>query len=215
MSGVDRIINVNEFLKKIDSNYFVGAYNYLSEFNDKIYMSNIENLAIKDLCLNDFSTNFNSELAGDISNEFRVNNPEAIRAVEIELVHHLRKALNLKVADVSFKDPGKPGYNLWVNYQKQYEFNPTHNHGGEFSFVIYASIPEEIRNEHKNSHGNAKTRGLIQFQSERTNEFLLLNPSENNILIFKSNHLHQVYPFYSDLTRISIAGNVHSIWIEE
>jgi hypothetical protein len=210
-----KIINISEFLKEINSTHFVGAYHYQSEFNDKIYMSNIENLAIKDLCLNDFSTNFNSELAGDIGDEFRVNNPEAIRAVELELTHHLQKALNLKVGDLSVKDPNKPGYDLWVNYQKQYEFNPSHNHAGEFSFVIYASIPEEIRNEHKNAHGNTKTRGLIQFNSERTSETVLLNPSENNILIFKSDHKHQVYPFYSDLTRISIAGNIHTIWIEE
>jgi len=210
-----RVVDVNELLKKTDSNHFVESYDYASQFYDKIYISNIENLDIKDLCLNDFSTNFNHQLAGDIRNEFRVNNPEAIRAVEIELIDHLSKALNVKITDISIKAPSTPGYELWVNYQKQYEFNPTHSHAGEFSFVIYASIPEEIRNEHKNAHGNLQTRGLIQFNSEITSETKLLNPSENNILIFRSNHRHQVYPFYSDSTRISIAGNIRSYWTGE
>ena len=39
-------------------------------------------------------------------------------------------------------------------------------------------------------------------------------PGENStsyILIFESSHTHQVYPFYSDETRISIAGNIYEI----
>ena len=29
----------------------------------------------------------------------------------------------------------------WVNYQKQNEFNPLHNHSGVYSFVIWMKIP--------------------------------------------------------------------------
>ena len=31
--------------------------------------------------------------------------------------------------------------NLWVNYQKQTEFNPMHDHGGSYSFVVWMKIP--------------------------------------------------------------------------
>ena len=31
--------------------------------------------------------------------------------------------------------------NFWVNYQKQYEFNPLHDHSGIYSFVIFVKIP--------------------------------------------------------------------------
>ncbi len=31
--------------------------------------------------------------------------------------------------------------NFWVNSQRQTEFNPTHNHGGVLSFVIWMKIP--------------------------------------------------------------------------
>ena len=30
---------------------------------------------------------------------------------------------------------------LWVNFQRQHEFNPMHDHGGIFSFVIWMKIP--------------------------------------------------------------------------
>ena len=29
---------------------------------------------------------------------------------------------------------------FWVNYQKQHEFNPMHDHGGAYSFVIWMKI---------------------------------------------------------------------------
>ena len=30
---------------------------------------------------------------------------------------------------------------IWVNYQKQHEFNPPHHHNGLFSFVVFMKIP--------------------------------------------------------------------------
>ena len=37
---------------------------------------------------------------------------------------------------------------LWVNFQKQHEFNPPHNHAGVFSFVIWVKIPTDWREQH-------------------------------------------------------------------
>jgi len=37
---------------------------------------------------------------------------------------------------------------LWVNFQKKYEYNPLHDHGGMFSFVIWMKIPTEWRDQH-------------------------------------------------------------------
>ena len=33
----------------------------------------------------------------------------------------------------------------WVNYQKQNEFNPIHNHAGVYSFVIWMKIPYDFK----------------------------------------------------------------------
>ena len=38
---------------------------------------------------------------------------------------------------------------MWVNYQKQTEFNPTHFHKGVYSFVIWMQIPTEYDEQKK------------------------------------------------------------------
>ena len=38
---------------------------------------------------------------------------------------------------------------LWVNYQKKYEFNPPHSHSGVASFVIFIHIPYDLSEEEK------------------------------------------------------------------
>ena len=38
---------------------------------------------------------------------------------------------------------------LWINYQKPNDFNPPHDHDGKLSFVIYCSIPDEIKKENE------------------------------------------------------------------
>ena len=37
---------------------------------------------------------------------------------------------------------------LWVNYQKQHEFVPPHNHSGPFSFVVFMKIPIHWKEQH-------------------------------------------------------------------
>ena len=47
---------------------------------------------------------------------------------------------------------GKPEYvltALCANFQRQYEFNPPHDHDGRLSFVIYLSIPDNLKKENK------------------------------------------------------------------
>ena len=37
---------------------------------------------------------------------------------------------------------------FWVNYQKQNEFNPLHNHSGLYSFVVFMKIPTHWKEQH-------------------------------------------------------------------
>ena len=39
---------------------------------------------------------------------------------------------------------------MWVNYQKQTEFNPTHYHKGVYSFVIWMQIPTDYNDQKEN-----------------------------------------------------------------
>ncbi len=109
---------------------------------------------------------------------------------------------------------------FWVNYQKKHEFNPIHNHGGVFSFVIWLKIPYDNEEQCKlsfldNMDEDSKAPGEFQFQVFD----MLGNPSsipyklgkefEGRMLFFPSELRHLVNPFYeTDEDRISISGNI-------
>ena len=107
---------------------------------------------------------------------------------------------------------------LWVNYQKQHEFNPLHNHTGVYSFVIWMKIP--VNYDDQVDLPNSKGSNL-PLNSAFTFEYLdilgemkyyrygLSKSDEGSMLLFPSKLHHQVYPFYNcDKTRISISGNL-------
>ena len=51
----------------------------------------------------------------------------------------------------------------WVNYQKQYEFNPCHDHTGVYSFVIWLKIPVEFDDQNRDCDSNFPVRSAFQF----------------------------------------------------
>lgn len=104
--------------------------------------------------------------------------------------------------------------NVWINYQKCREYNPRHSHGGDLSFVIYLKIPNELIEENKETkdkYGNRGT-GTIQFFFGEQLPFSIYSfeemPSEGDIYIFPAWMQHEVTPFFSDVERISVAGNI-------
>ena len=110
----------------------------------------------------------------------------------------------------------KPEYTLtalWCNFQRQYEFNPPHDHDGKLSFVIYLSIPEPLKKENKEYKGRSCGPGGIQFvYGDGPRECVTYQsffPEEGDIFIFPAWLKHWVAPFKSKVTRISVSGNVH------
>lgn len=116
--------------------------------------------------------------------------------------------------------------NLWVNFQKKYEVNPIHDHGGLLSFVIYLNIPYSLEDEFNQPHlinGNNPPGPAFSFiypalytrnrHSPVSTRQLQIDKSwENTIIIFPSWLQHSVNPFYtSDDYRISVAGNIVSV----
>ena len=110
----------------------------------------------------------------------------------------------------------------WVNFQKKYEYNPVHDHGGCFSFVLWLNIPYTREDEDAVSftrklHKDALTsNGKFEFFYNDTlggiySHKLPIDPSyEGMILLFPSTMKHCVYPFYtSDDYRISVSGNFY------
>ena len=108
--------------------------------------------------------------------------------------------------------------NWWVNYQKQNEFNPIHNHGGVYSFVIWMKIPYDSRKQNqKDIARNSNTPKIGEFQflfsdllGKYCDHTYRLSPQwEGTMLFFPSLLDHQVYPFYDcDEYRISVSGNI-------
>ena len=102
---------------------------------------------------------------------------------------------------------------LWINYQKQNEFNPPHDHDGALSFVIYLQIPEKLKEENKNYKGRSCGPGGIQFlYGDGTRDaitYMSHFPKEGDMFIFPAWLKHWVSPFQSDCVRISVSGNIH------
>ena len=107
---------------------------------------------------------------------------------------------------------------LWVNYQKQTEFNPIHIHTGVYSFVIWLKIPTHHEHQRKlpiASPSNSETISNFQFTYTdllgkiRSYNYNMSPEAEGTMLLFPATLSHQVYPFYNcDDTRISVSGNV-------
>ena len=110
-------------------------------------------------------------------------------------------------------------FDIWVNLQKKYEFNPLHDHTGELSFVYWINIPYDLENEEQtpSSKGKAISHPVFSFvypDISSSSPTCLYNISvdktyEGQMIIFPSYLQHQVTPFYtSDNYRISVAGNL-------
>jgi len=100
---------------------------------------------------------------------------------------------------------------LWINYMKKNEYNPTHTHGGAFSFVLYLDVPEEINEEIRTFKGTGIGPGglLFTYGEEQKNIITAHSvvPVTGELWIFPASMKHMVHPFRSDVTRISVSGN--------
>ena len=101
---------------------------------------------------------------------------------------------------------------LWINYQKAGEFNPPHTHSMDLSFVICLEMPTDIKEENKNFIGKSSGPGAIAFnygefdkRVMHTHHFL---PTKGDMFLFPSILRHTVFPFTSNVTRISVSGNL-------
>ena len=107
----------------------------------------------------------------------------------------------------------------WVNYQKQHEFNPVHNHTGLYSFVVWMKVPYNSKEQNlkyaPSTSSNQKCVGSFQFQYVNMLGDTILHgypmdkSMEGKMLFFPSRLHHSVYPFYNcDEERISVSGNI-------
>tara|TARA_Y100000004_G_scaffold98115_1_gene109928 strand:+ start:155 stop:814 length:660 start_codon:yes stop_codon:yes gene_type:complete len=155
---------------------------------------------------------FRSNLAGIIKEEYSYEN----RADYVDEI-----AQFLTVYDEAYqkfkneKYKVKPEYllnALWVNFMKKNEYNPPHDHSDYLSFVIFLKVPEEIKKEQEDFVGNSAGPGSLSFLygdgNRQSITYQSVKPDERDIFIFPAWIKHYVAPFYSNVTRISVSGNI-------
>ena len=156
--------------------------------------------------------NYQDKLAGIIKEEYHYKKVE----------NYLPEiAQCLGVYDVAFQKwknenyKQKPEYlvtTMWVNFMKRHEYNPPHDHADQLSFVIFLKVPEEITKEQLDFVGKSGGPGSLSFLYGEGNRqaitYQSIHPKEGDMFIFPAWLKHYVAPFYSDVTRISVSGNV-------
>ena len=170
---------------------------------------------IRDICTNDAGImRMNLTLAGQIEREYQLekSKPHIVPYLE-EMAREYQKKWNW------YQEKNLKVDSLWVNLQQKTEYNPIHNHEGVLSYVAWLDIPYKQEDEMNiNQSRDSRTKQYsASFQFLYTtilgkivNEaYAVENGWEGRIVMFPSELLHIVYPFYtSDGYRISIAGNL-------
>ena len=155
---------------------------------------------------------FRDNLAGIIKEEYAYEN-RADYVDEISQFLTVYDEAYQKFKNEKYKV--KPEYllnALWVNFMKKNEYNPPHDHSDYLSFVIFLKVPEEITKEQEDFVGNSAGPGSLSFLYGEGNRqsitYQSVKPKERDIFIFPAWIKHYVAPFYSDVTRISVSGNI-------
>lgn len=161
----------------------------------------------------------NSELVGHIKNEYKIKKTRnhldhlvSPFCLEYDRIYNYLQNINLHYDNIDIELG-----TVWVNFQKQYEFNPVHWHKGVFSFVIWLDIPfkqsEELGLESVKDAA-IHVPGNFQFLYQNTLGQICTHniPADVDynyrMIFFPAAMRHTVYPFFTSTGyRISLAGN--------
>jgi hypothetical protein len=157
------------------------------------------------------SNDFRAKLAGHLSEEYFLTDAKSI-------VVWLKKYFEVYVVGYNkWRGSGSmtPNFkltSLWINYMKANEFNPPHDHGGDLSFVLYPHVPQELIQENKDFKGTMRGPGGISWIYGQGNRQCISvvhrMPATKDLFIFPSSLEHWVFPFRSNVERVSVSGNI-------
>ena len=94
------------------------------------------------------------ELAGNISKSIRLDGDSPLLKEFLgELIPSFIQS-HIEAYGAPWRETMREGEgwnleSLWVNFQKQHEFNPPHDHSGVYSFVIWMQIPTSYAEQKK------------------------------------------------------------------
>jgi len=167
--------------------------------------------------------NVGNDLAGNIKDQLGIICDQAKFMGLIE--PHVRKYLKFENKrfrshlindNMPEEDFSEKHFNLgtgpWINFQTANEFNPIHSHSGMISSVVYINVPEEIAKEEYTKDTNMNCPGQIEFvygpDVTGVNGTHKIIPKTGDFLLFHAGLKHTVYPFKSNVTRVSMSFNV-------
>ena len=158
---------------------------------------------------------FESRLAGMLKRQVEFRDSSLFDKFFSDMFKMYDHALQDWTGDRNIIAGGGEMYNLeslWANFQGPGDFNPPHSHGGALSWVIYLQIPDELIEENKQYKGTSAGPGGITFTyGDGPREVITYQtylPHTCDMYIFPAWLQHWVYPFKSDVERISVSGNV-------
>ena len=161
------------------------------------------------------------KLAGNISASKEMNPTDTFKKFIGEVTKEYGQHFNYKASEMITMIPENAYiglHDLWVNWQYQHEFNPSHVHFGLYSFVIWMQMPVETKDQMKLPIAKSTSSCLSCFQFEYVNTFgqkrLFNYPMgkeiEGLMVFFPAVMNHLVYPFYtSEDYRITVSGNLN------
>jgi len=166
--------------------------------------------------------NHNSNLAGNISKSLVIEDKDDWFHLNIldPLISSFTEIYPEYNSQIDVLTESAPYWlqSFWVNFQKENEFNPSHNHGGVFSFVIFVKIPTDWREQHAlpiSANSNSPSASNFEFWHTTMlgqltkSTYVLDKTSESQMLFFPAKLMHAVNAFYNcDKERISISGNI-------
>ena len=202
MYNVDLDI-ISELLEMSNSITFNEETDYRDQLAGKIGKEVKYNQEQQDIISNHLTPYFNSYLEALL----RDWNPTVMGHLEAERIISINPTLE----------------SVWVNYQVNSEYNPIHSHSGDISFVLYLDIPEVISQEvdiTRSSPPGAITfyhtlhNGYFRHPVDRLLEpvnAITHTPVTGQMFVFPSWLSHEVQAFKSDVTRVSMAGNLNVV----
>jgi len=159
--------------------------------------------------------NWNHQLAGHLKNQFEYEEKtQSWFCEEMQPMFRAYREGHCKYHAMDNLDVDYAMTSLWINYMKAGDYNPPHTHSDELSFVIFLDIPEELTKEQLEFKGTGAAPGTLEFKygeqarPQWATTTSIVNPMTGDIYIFPALLQHTVVPYKSDVTRISVSGNL-------
>ena len=157
------------------------------------------------------SNDYRAKLAGHLSEEYKLMNVERIVAWLKNYFNAYANGYNKWRGEGSMK-PNFTLTSLWFNYMKANEFNPPHDHGSDLSFILYPDVPAELTQENKDFKGTMRgPGGVCWLYGEGNRQCISVvhrMPATKDLFIFPASLKHWVFPFKSNVERVSVSGNI-------